>query len=192
MRPVMLSSGVLFSVAAALFPACGGSPSRPAPPSNTIPAIQGTYSGPTYDTTTSPPMQLPTWNLKFIRPGDGSARFKGCLGVLTIMQTGATFTGSFVQDAACAVGQPNGTAVTGDVVGGVVRTDGTITFALAGPAADPLAWTGFPQCAPMISGTLNFTGTVSGALLDASFAQDAFIRCPDQSITVNVHLRGTR
>jgi len=127
-----------------------------------------------------------TWTIKFTRAGDTSARFRSCTGTFTIQQTGSSFTGSFTQGGSCA-------AVSGEVAAGTVRSDGAVTFSLMGPASDALSWTGFSQCAVAVSGTMDFTGTINGALLDASFAHDALIQCPNEgAVSLNVRIRGNR
>jgi hypothetical protein len=141
-----------------------------------------------------PPQQVPTWSLKFLRPGGPGFVFRGCSGALTIQQSGSTFTGSFVQDVGCATW---GGAVAGEVSGGVIGSDGKVTFTLRGPGSDPLAWTGFAQCTAVTTGTTDFTGTIATAgsigVLDASLARDALIDCPGQgTLTINVHIRGAR
>jgi len=80
------------------------------------------------------------------------------------------------------------------VTGGAVRTDHGVTFSLAGPASDPLAWTGFAHCTAVTPGTMDFRGTVNGDnTLDASFGQDALLQCPDEgTVTLNVRVRGIR
>lgn len=107
---------------------------------------------------------------------------------MTFVQSGSSFTGSFKQEGDfCA-------PVSGQVAGGVVQAGGAVTFSLVGPASDPLAWTGFAHCVAVTAGTMNFTGTVNGDhILDASFAQDALMQCPnDGTVTLNVRLRGSR
>jgi hypothetical protein len=40
---------------------------------------------------------------------------------------------------------------------------------------------------------MDFTGTVIGGLLDASFAHDALVDCPSEgTVSLNVRLRGKR
>jgi hypothetical protein len=175
-------------LAASLATGCGGSPSPSAPSTPTVPQIAGTYAGPTTDTSISPPTPTPLWTTKFFRARDNRPFFSfgGCSGTVVLQQTGSTFTGSFTQGGTCA-------EVSGAVTNGTIRSDGTVTFSLAGPASDPLAWTTFAGCSAAIAGTMDFSGTVTNGLLDASFAHDAIIDCPkDGSVTVNVHLRGTR
>jgi hypothetical protein len=138
------------------------------------------------DSSISPPSPIPLWTIKFSWDRDKFSHFAGCTGTLTIEQTGSTFTGSFMQ-------QDNCPTVAGVLTNGVVRPDGSVTFSLVGPASDPLAWTRFASCAATVSGTMNFTGTVNGNLLDASFAHDALMECPNEGfVTVNVRLRGAR
>jgi hypothetical protein len=127
------------------------------------------------------------WTIKFSRASDNIGfRFRSCNGALAIQQTGSNFNGSYTQAERCP---PS----AGLLTNGIVRPDRTVTFSLAGPASDPLAWTGFSQCLVTVAGTMNFTGTVSGTLLDASFAQDALIECPNEGfISLNVRVRGAR
>jgi hypothetical protein len=184
-----MARAALIGLAAFLLCGCGGGPATPSAPSaSNLPQISGTYAGPTTDSTVSPPFQVLLWTIKFARARDNrpSASFRSCTGTLLIQQTGSTFTGTFSQGETCA-------PTTGVVTGGVVRADGGVTFAVRASAADPLAWTGFAGCTLAIPGTMDFTGTVAGGLLDASFAHDALIECPnDGSVTVNVRLRGAR
>ena len=186
LRQLLLTHACVF-LAASLVSACGGRTSSPSGPSTlTPPQIGGAYSGPTTDTSSSPPQQASTWTIKFTRAGDSRLFFRSCTGTLVIQQTGSNFTGSFAQGDICA---PS----SGLVTTGVVRTDGGVTFSIAGPAADPLAWTGFARCTMVVPGTMDFTGTVIGGLLDASFAHDALIDCPNEgTVSLNVRLRGMR
>ena len=114
----------------------------------------------------SPPLQLSLWTIKFTRAGDSRTFFRSCTGTLVIQQTGSSFTGSLTEGDICA-------PASGLVTTGVVRADGAVTFSIAGPASDPLAWTGFARCTMVVPSTMDFTGTVTGGLLDASFAHDA-------------------
>ncbi len=53
--------------------------------------------------------------------------------------------------------------------------------------------TGFARCTMLVTSTMDFTGTVTGGLLDASFAHDALIDCPNEGfVSLNVRLRRTR
>ena len=171
----------------ALFSCCGGG-SSPAPPSpSPIPQIAGTYSGPVTDNSTSPPQQWSTWTVKYTSTHESLVTFTSCKGTLTFVQSGSSFTGSFAQEDGCS-------PVSGQVAGGAVQAGGGVTFSLVGPASDPLSWTGFTHCVAVTAGTMNFTGTVNGDhILDASFAQDALMQCPnDGTVSLNVRLRGSR
>jgi len=177
---------VVFMVA--LLSSCGGGEATPGAPSTAAPPlIAGTYLGPTTVTNTSPQQQLSLWTIKFTRASDSRLLFRSCSGTLVLEQSGSTFAGSFTQaDDLCA-------AVGGVVTAGTVRADGSVTFSVAGPASDPLAWTSFTGCTMLVPGTMEFTGTVSYGLLDASFARDAVIECPGQgTVWLNVRLRGAR
>jgi hypothetical protein len=178
-----LSKGIL---AALLLTACDGGRPSPAPSPQSVPQIAGSYTGPTVDNSTTPPMNPLLWSIRFTRAGNGTTFFRGCNGTLTLQQSGSTFTGTFTQVDGCP-------EVSGQVTGGVVRADGSIAFSVTGPASDPLAWTGFAQCRAAVAGTTSFTGTVSGTLLDARFPQDSLLECANgEFVTVNVHLRGAR
>jgi hypothetical protein len=159
-----------------------------------LPQVAGTYSGPTTDTSIQPPQQVPTWSLKLLRPGASSFVFRNCSGTLAIQQSGSTLTGSFTQDVGCSVA---GGSVSGQINGVIADASGKVTFSLRGPDADPLAWTGFAQCAAVTPGTTDFTGTIAAtdtrAFLDASLPHDALVDCPGQgAVTVNVHIRAAR
>jgi hypothetical protein len=182
-----MTRAALVFLAASVASACGGRTPNPSGPSTpTLPQIGGTYAGPTTDNSTSPPQQILLWTIKSKREGAGGFSFRSCTGTLVIQQTGSSFTGSFTQGATCA-------SSTGLVTTGVVQADGAVTFSVAGPASDPLAWTNFARCTTVVPGTMDFTGTVTAGLLDASFAHDALIECPNEGfVTVNVRLRGTR
>lgn len=181
-----MTRATLVFLVVALASACGGRAPSPAGPSTpTTPQIAGTYTGPTADNSTSPPMQVLLWTIKSSRAGRPTS-FRSCAGTLVFQQTGSSFTGSFTQDDRCA-------PTSGLVTAGVVRTDGAVTFSIAGPAADPLAWTSFAGCTLAGPGSSDFVGTVNGRLLDASFAHDALIACPNEGfVTLNVRLRGAR
>ncbi len=178
-------------LAASLVSACGGGTPNPSGPSTpNLPQIGGTYAGGTIDTSVSPAGPVSLWTIKDTPAGVSGLFFRSCTGTLVIQQTGASFTGSFTQGASCA-------PTSGLVTAGVVRADGTVTFSLAGPASDPLAWTSFAGCTMLVPGTMDFTGTVTdalpGGLLKASFAHDALIDCPNKGfVSLNVSLRGTR
>jgi hypothetical protein len=172
----------------ALLSSCGGSgPTSAGPSTATLPLIAGTYLGPTTVTSTSPQQQLSLWTIRFTRAGDSRLLFRSCSGTLVLEQSGSNFTGSFTQsDDLCP-------AVSGVVTAGDVRADGGVTFSLAGPGSDPLAWTSFAGCTMLVPGTMGFTGTVSHGLLDASFVRDAVMECPGQgTVWLNVRLRGSR
>jgi hypothetical protein len=181
-----MTRAALVVLAASLVSACGGRTPNPSGPS-VPPQIGGTYAGPTTDASTSPPQQVSLWTIKFTRAGDGRVFFRSCTGTLVIQQTGSSFTGAFTQGDICA--PTNGLVTTGDV-----GADGALRFSIAGRRpTDPLAWTGFARCTTAIPGTMDFTGAVTNGLLDASFAHDALIDCPnDGFVSLNVRLRGTR
>lgn len=182
----MLSRVLL--VASSLTACSSGTPNPSAPVIGTIPQIAGTYTGPTSDSSVTPPLQLALFTIKFARgPDSGSSwRFRSCTGTLTLQQTGSNFSGSFTQGGDCP-------SVSGLVTNGTIRTDGAVTFSLLAPASDPLAWTGFGQCTSLAAGALEFTGKVNGTLLDASFARDAIVECPREgAMSLNVRVRGAR
>ncbi len=188
-----MKGAVPILLAGSLIGGCGGRPGA-GPSSPSLPQIAGRYSGPTTDNSIMPPQQVPTWSLRFLRPGGPGFVFRNCSGSFTIQQSGSTFAGSFRQDAGCATG---GGAVEGQVSDGVVGADGKVTFSLRGPASDTLAWTGFAQCTPVTTGTTGFAGTIATAgnigVLDASLVRDALIDCPGQgTLTINVRIRGAR
>ncbi len=125
-----------------------------------------------------------TWTIRFSVPGDNNLYFKSCDGTLTLVQSGATFTGTFAQS-----GGNNCPSVSGQVVDGVVQSNGTITFSLAGPASDPLSWTMFTHCTAVTPGTMSFSGTVNGDhMIEATFAQDALMQCRTEG-TVSTYVR---
>jgi hypothetical protein len=169
---------------AATVVACGGASSPAAPSTPTVPQIGGVYSGPTFDASTSPPLERLTWTITTTRAGNPTT-FRSCIGTLTILQSVTSFIGSFSEGDTCA-------PVTGQVAAGVVGTDGKVTFSLVGPTDDPLAWTSHSQCTPVVPGTMGFTGTVTDNLLDASFAHEAIVQCAEGFLTVNVRVRGVR
>ncbi len=174
-------------VVVTILSACGsGSPNPSGPSTPQVPQIGGTYTGPTTDTSTTPSQQILTWTIKFSRAGDSRLSFRGCTGAVTIQQAGSTLTGSFTQAQSCP-------AAAGVLTNGTVGTDGAVTFSLVGPASDPLSWTGFSRCVVIDTRTMDFTGTVRGTLLEASFAHDALIECPTEGfLSVNVRVRGAR
>jgi len=174
-------------IASTLVIGCAGGSSAPSAPSApALPQIAGTYTGPTVDSSTSPPMHPLTWTIQFALPGFVSPHFRGCDGIVVIQQTGSTLAGSFSQGGACPT-------ISGQITSGTIRSDGTVTLSLMGPPSDPFAWTGFAGCTPVVSGTTDLTGRVTDVLLDASFAHDALIDCPnDGFVTLNVHLRANR
>ena len=132
-----------------------------------------------------PPLQFLLWTIKFSRSGS-QFLFRSCTGTLVLQQTGSGFTGSFTQGDSCP-------PTSGQITNGAVQADGTVTFSIAGPASDPLAWTGFAHCTMTVPGTMGLTGTATNGLLDASFAHDALIDCPNEgSVSLNVRLRGKR
>jgi hypothetical protein len=173
---------VLFAVT--LMSACGGAATNPT--SDTIPQITGTYFDPTPGFTTAPGGQV--WTIKS-RQGDNSSRFTSCSGSVIIQQTGSSFTGSFTQGDPCPT-------ITGELTNGVVRLDGTVaavTFSLVASGSDPLAWTGFAACTPVVNGAMNFTGSINGNLLKASFVRDALIQCPNEgTVTISVTLQAAK
>lgn len=165
---------------------CGGAATAPSDPARDAPQVAGTYTGPTTDYSISPPVQVPTWNVRFLRAGANNWLFRTCTGTVTIEQAGSNFTGSFSQGQTCP-------AIEGRLINGIVRPDASVRFSLVGPASDPLAWTGFANCTSIQSGVLEFAGTVNGPLLDAELSQGVFIQCPNEgTVSVYVHVRGAR
>jgi hypothetical protein len=121
-------------------------PTAPSP-GNTIPTIGGTYS--------SPGM----WRLELNLPDEQTVFM--CAGSLTIgNQVGDNFSGSFlILDPNC------GSPFRGDVVNGVYRSDGTVTFELTFSDASTNFITGAFGCA-YVSGATAITGTLIDTRLE--------------------------
>ena len=172
-------------LAASVTSACGGAGTAPSGPSQDAPQLTGTYTGPTTDSDISPPVQVSTWNIRFLRAGANNWVFRPCTGTVTIEQAGFNFTGSFTQGENCP-------ATEGRVINGTVRPDASVRFSLVGPASDPLAWTGFANCNSIQPGALEFAGTVNGRLLAAE-SSGVFIQCPNEgAVSLYVRVRGAR
>ena len=159
-------------LAACVTSTCGGAGTAPSDPPRDPPQLAGTYTGPTTDSSISPPVQVPTWNIRFLRAGADNWVFRTCTGTVTIEQAGSNFTGSFSQGQNCP-------AIEGRLINGIVRPDASVRFSLVGPESDPLAWTGFANCNSIQPGTLEFAGTVDGRLLAAE-SSSVFIQCPNE------------
>lgn len=175
-----LGKAALLAVGLPLLLGCGGDPREratpPTAPGFATPSIRGAYASASF------------WTFDAVRLADATRFSWTCRGRVTVVrQSGADFLGTF---ASALSAERRCDAVTGDIIGGVVRRDASITFDTIVPGRDPGEFFALPGCALVTQDTL-WSGRANG---DRFFASRGLtVDCPAEGrIQVTARADGSR